>query len=119
MEPHAAFLLMLHDSNANELSVVAATPEAAKQSARAKKGALWNGASKNTLSMEAFQVLREAKPILRSPHGTDPAARTLVPLKVRADGGGEVASGRWRGGEKVEWELRAGSCEQGAAGRQS
>ena len=65
MEPHAAFLLMLHDSNGGELSVVAATPEASKQSARAKKGALWNSASKNQLSMEAFQVLREATPILR------------------------------------------------------
>jgi len=63
--------------------VVSATAEASRQSARAKKGALWNAASKNSLSQEAFKVLNNSTPILRSPHGTDPQARTLVPLRER------------------------------------
>ncbi|KAL1524260.1 hypothetical protein AB1Y20_019163 [Prymnesium parvum] len=81
--PHSSVLAMVHDAQSSELQVIAATPEAASQSARAKKGALWNSASKNALSMEFFQVLREGKPMLRSPHGTNPLARSLVPLNDR------------------------------------
>lgn len=79
--PHAAAVLMLHDSEPGCLSVVAATPEAGAQSARCKVGALWRDTSPNKLAGEAFVALRSGQPILRSPHGTCPDARSLIPLR--------------------------------------
>jgi hypothetical protein len=57
--------------------------EASRQSARVKVGALWNESSSNALCKEAFQVLQSGEAILRSPHGTEVEARSLVPLKER------------------------------------
>ena len=54
--PHVAFLLMVNQKGGNEMLVIAATPAATKQCARAKKGALWNASSKNAMSAEAFQA---------------------------------------------------------------